>query len=157
MQGASCVGQTRGRPHASRARQTLGPARDKEGDVEETDARATASPETNERFFETARSSTAEGTLGAAAYALLSRERMQGGPNGRRYFTYGLPGGSVLSSPSYRMGVVRCDPGSRRHGFATRGARVEQVGVNPPRRAVATVGAESVTERRAAPDLRQPG
>jgi hypothetical protein len=43
------------------------------------------------------------------------------------------------------------------HGFATRGARVDQVGVNPPRRAVVPVGAKSATERRAAPGLWKPG
>jgi hypothetical protein len=52
------------------------------------------------------------------------------------------------------MGVV-CSRfhAAHRHGFATRGVRVDEVGVNPPRRAVVAVGAESVTERRAAPDL----
>jgi hypothetical protein len=63
-----------------------------------------------------------------------------------------------LADPFYRAQVtawasVTAIPGRDRHGFATRGVRIEQVGVNPPGRAVATVGADSVTERRAAPGL----
>lgn len=46
---------------------------------------------------------------------------------------------------------VRRFPHRARHGSATQGARVDQVGVNPPGRAVVLVGAYRVTARRAGP------
>jgi len=58
-------------------------------------------------------SSSVEGTLGAAAHAFLSRGCVQRGPIGTLCVTRGVPGRSVLSSPSYRKGAVRCDSRQR--------------------------------------------
>jgi len=95
---------------------------EQEGDAKGWTERATArSRGRASDFSKLLASSSVEGTLGAVEHTFLSRGRVQDGPTGRLCVTHGLPGGSVLSSPSYRMGAARCD--SRQ-----RGARVCDTG-----------------------------
>jgi len=97
-----------------------------------------------------------EGILGAVECALFRESVQEAALRSKSRF-----GGICLAVPfergRYRTAAgVGPLSGTGRHGIATEGVRVSQVGVNPSRRAVVVGGVEKA-EARATPGLRQLG